>query len=141
MSTTPLILDAEALSQFAGAPGLRLRALLAEAAARGSDVQVAAVTCAEVCRGRARTRSVESALARPAGMHGPVEVVPTGFALARQVGAILHAAGSDSQYLADAHPVALGVVAGGGVIATSDPNGLEWLADTVPAVRLAIRAV
>jgi predicted nucleic acid-binding protein len=141
VSTPPLILDAEALSQAAGTPGPRLRALLAEAERRGADVQVAAVTCAEVARGRDRTRALEARLARRGDGEGPIEVVPTGFALARHVGAILHAAGAGSEDLADAHPIALGVVAGGGVIATSDPEDLSRLADTVPAIRLVIRPV
>jgi predicted nucleic acid-binding protein len=137
----PLILDAEALSQFAGTPSPRLRALLIEADRRHADVQVAAVTCAEVCRGRSRTRAVEARLARTVGSQGPVAVIATGFDLARQVGALLHAVGAGSELLGDAHPVALGVIAGGGVIATSDPDDLERLADAVPAIRLAIRAV
>lgn len=141
MSAVPLILDADALAQLARRPGPRLRALLVVAERRDATVQVAAVTCAEVCRGRARTRSVEALLARRSTLPGAVEVVPTGFALARQVGAILHAASVRSTHLADAHPVALAVEAGGGVIATSDPTDLERLADAVPAVRVVVQAV
>lgn len=140
MSGVPLILDATGLDQLAAErPSSRFRALLAEAVRLDRDVKVAAVVCGEVCRGAARTRRVEAALAR----HGSrptdqpaIEVVSTDFALARQVGAILHAARTGSEDIVDAHSVALGVLAGGGVIATSDPDGISRLAAGVPAVRL-----
>lgn len=140
MNGVPLILDSAGLDQLAAErPSPRFRALVAEAERLGRDVRVAAVTCAEVCRGAARTRRVEAALAR----HGSrptdqpaVDVVPTDLAVARQVGAILHAAGAGSADLVDAHSVALGVAAGGGVIATSDPDDIDRLAAGVPAVRL-----
>lgn len=145
MSGVPLILDAAGLEQLAAErPSPRFRALLAEAARRDRDVKVAAVVCAEACRGAARTRRVEAALAR----HGSrptdqpaVDVVPTDFVLARQVGAVLHAAGSGSADIVDAHCVALGVLAGGGVVATSDPDDISRLAAGVPAVRLVAVSV
>lgn len=140
MSGVPLILDAAGLDQLAAeTPAPRFRALLAEAERLDREVKVAAVVCAEACRGAARTRRVEAALAR----HGSrptdqpaVDVVATDFALARQVGAVLHAARATTDDIVDAHSVALGVLAGGGVIATSDPDDIARLAAGVPAVRL-----
>lgn len=94
------------------APPSAFRALLREALDRGRDVLVPAVVCAEACRGSARTRRVETALARhrpTRGQRAPVVVVDTDFVLARQVGAVLHGAGAESADLAGAHVVAVAV--------------------------------
>lgn len=138
--TLPLVLDSEGLDALADpAPPAVLRALLREALDRGRDVLVPAVVCAEVCRGPARTRRVEAAVARhsPArGQRPVVTVVDTDLALARWVGAILHGAGASSALLADAHVVAVCARRGGGLVATSDPHDIGRLADAVPSARI-----
>lgn len=140
----PLVLDADGLDGLARArPQDGLRALLAEAWARDRDVLVPAVVCAEICRDAARTRAVESALARhapAAGERPPVTVVPTDFDLARQVGAVLHSAGAGTADLVDAHVVAVAARHGGAVVVTSDPADMRRLADAVPATRIVTRS-
>lgn len=136
----PLVLDSEGLNALAEPfPPPRLQAMLREALDRGRDVFVPAVVCAEVCRGPARTRRVESALgrhARPRGQRPGVEVVDTDFELARWVGAVLHGAGASSELLADAHVVAVCARRGGGLVVTSDPGDIARLADAVPSARI-----
>lgn len=141
--TLPVVLDADGLDALADpAPPNALRALLREALDRGRDVLVPAVVCAEACRGPARTRRVETALARhrpTRGQRPPVAVVDTDFGLARQVGAVLHGAGAGSADLADAHVVAVCARRGGGLVITSDPDDLARLAAAVPAARVITR--
>ena len=48
--------------------------------------------------------------------------------LARLIGALLTGAGASSALFADAHPVAVAVEAGGGVVQTADPDDLGRLA-------------
>ncbi|MGH3908556.1 MAG: PIN domain-containing protein [Pseudonocardiaceae bacterium] len=141
--TLPVVLDAEGLDALADpSPPSAFRALLREALDRGRDVLVPAVVCAEACRGPARTRRVETALARhrpTRGQRPPVAVVDTDFVLARQVGAVLYGAGSAD--LADAHVVAVCVRRGGGLVITSDPDDIARLAVVVPAARVVTRPV
>jgi hypothetical protein len=63
----------------------------------------------------------------------------TDFALARQVGAILHGAGADTADIVDAHVVATCASAGGGLVVTADPDAIERLAQAVPAARIVVR--
>lgn len=139
--TLPVVLDADGLDALADpSPPSAFRALLREALDRGRDVLVPAVVCAEACRGPARTRRVETALARhrpTRGQRPPVAVVDTDFGLARQVGAVLYGAGSAD--LADAHVVAVCARRGGGLVITSDPGGIARLAAAVPAARVVTR--
>ncbi|MGH3751892.1 MAG: type II toxin-antitoxin system VapC family toxin [Pseudonocardiaceae bacterium] len=141
--TLPVVLDADGLDALADpSPPSAFRALLREALDRGRDVLVPAVVCAEACRGPARTRRVETALARhrPArGQRPPVAVVDTDFVLARQVGAVLYGAGAGSADLADAHVVAVCARRGGGLVITSDPGDIARLAAAVPAARVVTR--
>ena len=65
-----------------------------------------------------------------------VRLIDTDFALARQVGTILDAAGRSSEMVADAHVVAVCVPAGGGLVVTADPDDIDELAATVPAARV-----
>jgi predicted nucleic acid-binding protein len=84
--------------------------LLAEALGRGREVLVPTIVCAEVARGRARTRALESAVARHdqgRGERPAVRLVDTELALARQVGAILEATASSTSRMVDAHVVAV----------------------------------
>jgi predicted nucleic acid-binding protein len=136
----PLVLDAAGLDGLSSEPPPPiLRALLAEARRREREVLAATLACAEVARGRARTRALESAVARHDAARGErpaLRLVDTDFALARQVGAILEATGSGSERIVDAHAVALCVPPGGGLVATSDPDDILGLAVAVPAVRV-----
>lgn len=102
---------------------------------------VPAVVCAEVCRGVERTRTVEAAISRAGRPHGrsPVVVVETDFDLARQVGAILHATGSGTEDLVDAHVVAVCVPYGAGLVVTSDPDDIARLATALPGTRVVTR--
>lgn len=142
--TLPVVLDADGLDALADpAPPLAFRELLREALARGRDILVPAVVCAEACRGATRTRRVEAALARHRpnrGQRPPVAVVDTDFALARQVGAILHGAAAGSVDLADAHVVAVCARRGGGLVLTSDPDDIARLAAAVPSARIVTRS-
>src|SRR5258708_12217100 len=85
MTAAPLILDADGLDALTGRPPPnRLRALLTEAWERKSDVLVAAVVCAECCRGASRTRAVEASLARhreTRAARPPAPVLPPHFDL------------------------------------------------------------
>jgi predicted nucleic acid-binding protein len=141
--TLPLVLDAAGLDALGDPhPPAGFRALLREAYSRGRDVLVPAVTCAELCRGAARTRRVEAAVARHDSARGQlpaVRVVPTDFTLARQVGAVLHGASADSRDLADAHVVAVCALHGGGLVVTSDGGDIERLAQAVPSARVLVR--
>jgi hypothetical protein len=64
------------------------------------------VTLAEACRGLARTRRAEAAIARDRGGQR-ILVVPTDIRLAKLVGAVLHGAGHGSESMADAHVIAV----------------------------------
>lgn len=141
--TLPVVLDADGLDSLADpAPPTAFRALLREALDRGRDVLVPAVVCAEACRGAARTRRVEAAVARhrpTRGQRPAVTVVDTDFALARQVGAVLHGAAAGSVDLVDAHVVAVCARRGGGLVITSDPDDIGRLAVAVPSARIVTR--
>lgn len=134
------MLDAAGLDALAHQrPPDRMRALLAEALRRGREVLAPTVVCAEVARGRDRTRALEAAVSRhrrAAGERPLVRLIDTDFDLARRVGAILDATGSGSERVVDAHVVAVCVPSGGGLVVTSDPHDIVELADAVPAVRV-----
>jgi predicted nucleic acid-binding protein len=143
MSGSPLVLDAEGLAALSERrPPPALRALMREAFDRDREILVPAVVCAEVCRGSARTRSVEAALGRhdPMSSQRPgVRCVDTDFDLARRVGAVLYAVGAATADLVDAHVVALCAIAGGGLVITSDADDILRLAQGVPAARIVTR--
>lgn len=140
MSGSPLVLDTAGLKAFAAArPSDTIRALLAEAHRRGRAIVAPTLVCAELARGHARTRSLEAAVARHDRSHGErpaLCLIDTDFGLARQVGAILEATGSDSDRIVDAHVVAVCVAYGGGLVVTSDPDDIADLATAVPAARI-----
>ena len=48
--------------------------------------------------------------------------------LARLIGALLSEAGAGSALFADAHPIAVAIEAGGGIVQTGDPDDLTRLA-------------
>lgn len=141
--TSPVVLDADGLDALADPhPPSLFRALLQEAWTRERDVLVPAVVCAEVCRGVGRTRRVEAAVARHRGEareRPPVYIVDTDFALARQVGAVLHGAGAANGDIVDAHVVAVCVARGGGLVITADDDDINRLAQAVPSARIVTR--
>lgn len=143
MTGAPLILDADGLDALTEhPPPYRLRALLAEAWERKSDVLVPALVCAECCRGAERTRAVEASLARHRDTRAArpaVRVVPTDFDLARRVGSVLHGAGADTRYVVDAHSVAVASTYGRAVVVTGDPDDVLRLASAMPTVRIVTR--
>ena len=69
----------------------------------------------------------------------PFSVVDTDFALARQVGAVLHGSAAGSGDMVDAHVVAVCALHDGGVVVTVDADDIERLAHSVPAVRIVTR--
>jgi predicted nucleic acid-binding protein len=137
--TSRLVLDAAAFDELDSPSGLRIRSLVMRAAERGTDTYCAAVTLAEVCRGRDRTRGVEAGLARRRGGRR-IRVVPTDERLAKLVGAILHDAGAGSEMIADAHVVAVCTGSDSAVVVTADPDDITRLAVVVPGVRIVTRA-
>jgi predicted nucleic acid-binding protein len=143
MTGAPLILDADGLDALTEQPPPDpLRALLAEAWARKSDVLVPALVCAECCQGAGRTRAVEASLAQHRGSRAvrpAVRVVPTDFDLARRVGSILHGATASTADIVDAHCVAVASLQGRAVIVTADPDDMMRLASVVPTVRIVTR--
>lgn len=134
-----VVLDAGAFDHLDATSGHGLRALLRRSIERGGEVLCAAVTLAEVCRGPARTRRVEAALAR---VHGGqrVRVVPTDARLAKLVGTILHATGSAGDRLADAHVVAVCTTSDAALVVTGDPDDIRALATAVPGTRIVVRS-
>lgn len=109
------------------------------ASTRGWDVCCAAVTLAEVCRGRARTRRVEAALARDRGGRR-IRVISTDEQLAKLVGAIMDDTHSGSDMLADAHVVAVCAGADHAVVVTVDPHDIVRLATALRGVRIVTRS-
>jgi predicted nucleic acid-binding protein len=142
VNALPLVLDAAGVSALCEhRPPDVFRALLAEAHQRGREVIVATIVCAELARGSARTRALEAAVRRhdpAAGDRSALWLVDTDFAMARQVGAILHASDRGSDRIVDAHVVACCVPAGGGLVVTSDPADILELADAVPSARVRV---
>lgn len=140
IGSLPLVLDAAAIDALAQSrPPERLRALLREAAQRRREVVVPTVVCAEVARGRARTRSLEAVVRRhdtARGEQPALRLIDTDFDLARQVGAILESTSSGSERIVGAHVIAVCVPEGGGLVVTSDPDDIAVLAGAVPAARI-----
>lgn len=134
-----VVLDSSAFDVVDTPAGRRLRALIGVSAEQDADTYCAAVTLAEVCHGRAHTRRVEAALARPRGGRR-IRVVPTDEGLAKLVGAILHGTGADSEMIADAHVVATCAGADTAVVVTADPADITRLGAALPGVRIVTRA-
>lgn len=136
--TLAVVLDAGAFDVLGSPRGARMRMFLRRTIDDGDDVRCAAVTLAEVCRGTARTRQVEAALARRHGGRR-IRVVPTDERLAKLVGAILHGAGRGSGHIADAHVVAICAAVDNALVLTTDPLDIAALADAVPGTRIVTR--
>ncbi len=134
-----VVLDASAFDVIDGPQGARLRQLLRDMATRGHSCWCSAVTLAEVCRGTARTRRVEVALARDRG-GARIRVQPTDELVAKLVGSILHTAGRASDALADAHVVAIAAADDLALVVTDDPTDILGLATAIPATRVVVRS-
>lgn len=124
-----MVLDAEAVNALLDPrhPSERKVRQAMEAARRlRRDVAVATGTLAELYRGAGRNQALDSLLARESA--DGLVLRDTDRGLARLIGALLTEADADSTLFADAHPVAVAVEAGGGVIQTADPDDLGRLA-------------
>jgi predicted nucleic acid-binding protein len=115
-----------------------LRAVARQALLRNGEVWVCAVTLAEVCRGTARTRQVESLLSRHSN-DPTFRVRDTDERFAKRVGQILHEAKCGSEAIADAHVVALCADAEAAVVFTTDPTDIVALSAVVPGTRIVTR--
>jgi predicted nucleic acid-binding protein len=133
-----LVLDAAAFDTLVGGATEMTRALFRRITGRGGEVRCAAVTLAEVCRGSARTRQVEAALARRDDGQR-IRMIPTDERLAKLVGSVLYASRSGSERLADAHVVAICADADVAVVLTSDPDDIVALSAAVPGIRIVVR--
>lgn len=88
-----------------------------------AEVLLPAAVLAEHYRGGGHDQVADSCLGRSTG----IQVIDTTRQLARQVGHILAGAGCGSAEHVDATVVAAALAAGGGVIATADPDDLRLL--------------
>jgi len=124
-----LVLDAEAVNALLDPrhPAERKVRRAMEAARRlRRDVAIATGTLAELYRGAGRNQPLDALLSRES-WHGLL-LRDTDRALARLIGSLLAEASAGSGLFADAHPVAVAVEDGGGVIQTADPGDLARLA-------------
>jgi len=121
-------LDSEALTALAGPDSgakRRVRRAMEAAARTGHEVVVPTLVLAELYRGAGRSQLVDALLARH---EEAIACRDTDRNLARFVGAVLHTAGVGSEYIVDAHVVAIAAEAGGGMLLTSDAEDLGRLA-------------
>ena len=133
-----VVLDAGAFDTLNTKGGAQLRDLLARAITRGGELWCAAVTLAEVARGRARTRELDTALSRRYGGQ-QIRLVVTDEEVAKQVGGILYAAKKGSDSIADAHVIAACIPAEVAIVVTTDPDDIAELSATVPGVKIMPR--
>jgi predicted nucleic acid-binding protein len=133
-----VVLDAGAFDALNTKAGAKLRDLLARTITRGGEIWCAAVTLAEVARGTAKTREVETALSRRYGGE-QIRVLITDEELAKQVGGILYAAKKGSDFIADAHVIVTCVPAEVAVVVTTDPDDIAELSAVVPGVKIMPR--
>lgn len=121
-----LLLDSEALSAIAHGPPARrdrVRALVGEMRKRELPVATVAAVLAEVVRGRRADSAVFAGLRRER-----VEVRPVDSRVGVRAGQLLGRTREGSELAVDAFTVAVADLAGGAVIATTDPEDLERLA-------------
>lgn len=130
-----LVLDAEAVNALLDPrhrSERKVRQAMEAARRLRRDVAIATGTLAELYRGAGRNQALDALLARQSGLARQSDdglvLRDTDRSLARLIGAILAEARADSALFADAHPVAVAVEAGGGVILTADPDDLTRLA-------------
>jgi predicted nucleic acid-binding protein len=124
-----LVLDAEAVNALLDPrhPAERKVRRAMEAARRlRRDVAIATGTLAELYRGAGRNQALDALLARESG--DGLLLRDTDRSLARLIGALLSEGGVGSALFADAHPIAVAIEAGGGIVQTGDPDDLGRLA-------------
>jgi predicted nucleic acid-binding protein len=130
-----LVLDAGALSVLADRRRTdatrRVRALLAAALARDSEVVVPSAVLAELYRGDASDAAIDRVLTGRG-----VRTVTSGRRIARTAGGLRYRDRLDSCHVVDCIVVATAVRLGGGVIATGDPDDMERLARDHPNVAI-----
>lgn len=129
-----LLLDSEALSAIAHGPAVRrdrVRALVGEMRRRELPVATVSAVLAEVVRGRRADAAVFAGLRRERVEVRPVDT-PTGV----RAGQLLGAGGAGPDLAVDAFVVAVGDLAGGAVVATTDADDLEGLAAPTDAVMI-----
>jgi predicted nucleic acid-binding protein len=120
-----LLLDSEAISAIANGPADRrdrVRALVVEIRRRGLPVGTAAAVLAEVVRGHPRDSGVFAGLRRER-----VEVYPIDSRVGVRAGQLLGAIAAASDKAVDAFVVAIGDLAGGAVVATTDAGDMRLL--------------
>lgn len=125
-----LVLDAEAVNALLDPrhpAGEKVRKAMRAARRLGRDVVIATGTLGELYRGAGRNQAIDALIARESRNNGLL-LRDTDRPLARLIGALLSEAGASSALFADAHPVAVAVEAGGGVVQTADPDDLGRLA-------------
>ena len=130
-----LLLDSEALLAMAHGPAGRrdrVRALIAEMRRRELPVATVAAVLAEVVRGRPGDAGLFARLRRER-----VEVRPVDVAVGVRAGRLLGAAGAGSELAVDAFVVAVGDLAGGAIVATSDVDDLRRLAAHADRIAIA----
>ena len=129
-----LLLDSEALSAIAHGPKQRrdrVRGLIIAMRGQGLPVATVASVIAEVIRGRPADAGVFAGMRRER-----VEVHPVDSRVGVRAGQLLGKVGAGSDMAVDAFTVAVADLAGGAVIATSDPKDLEQLG--AHAARVAV---
>ncbi|MCL2594219.1 MAG: type II toxin-antitoxin system VapC family toxin [Promicromonosporaceae bacterium] len=135
-----LVLDSEAISQFARTPndatrGREALGRLVGALQCGADVLVPAAVLAEQYRGGRHNQAIDACIAR----HPGLEVIDTTRELAKHIGGLLARAGRGSADHVDASVVATAVQHGGGLILTGDPDDIERLAAGIN--NIVVRAI
>lgn len=130
-----LLLDSEAISVVAHGPAVRrdkVRALVSEMRRRELPVATVAAVLAEVVRGRAADAAVFAGLRRER-----VEVHPVDTRVGVRAGQLLGATRGGSEMAVDAFMVAVADLAGGAIVATSDPKDMKRLAAHASNVAVA----
>lgn len=130
-----LLLDSEALSAVAHGPRERrdkVRALISEMRGRDLPVATVASVVAEVVRGRPADAGVFAGLRRERVV---VHAVDTRVGV--RAGQLLGGVKAGSELAVDAFTVAVADLAGGAIVATTDPRDLELLAAHATGVAIA----
>jgi predicted nucleic acid-binding protein len=129
-----LLLHAEALSAIAHGPAPRrdrVRALIASMRAKERPVATVAAVLAEVVRGRAADGAVFAGLKRER-----VQVHPVDTRVGVRAGQMLGRVRAGSELAVDAFTVAVADLAGGAIVATTDPGDLQRFATWAAHVRV-----
>ncbi len=130
-----LLLDSEAISAIAHGPRNRrdkVRALIQQMRIREYPIGTVAGVLAEVVRGRRADAGVFAGMRRER-----VEVHPVDSRVGVRAGQLLGKVRAGSELAVDAFTVAVADLAGGAVIATSDPRDLTRLASRASRVTVA----